>query len=75
MAPGNVDKALKGNKNIFDKIEKYSSRRDRSNKRLSNIEIPVVTGGYKTSKISKTSKTSKTSKISKTSKRNKTIKK
>ena len=72
MAPGNVDKALKGNKNIFDKIEKYSSRRDRSNKRLSNIEIPVVTGGYKTSKISKTSKTSK---ISKTSKRNKTIKK
>lgn len=72
MAPGNIDrrvlklrksmtyKGLKENKNIFDKIEKYSSRRGRSNKRLSNIEIPVVTGGYKTSKTSKTSKRNKT---------------
>jgi serine/threonine protein kinase len=64
-----VDKGLKGNKNIFDKIEKYSSRRGRSTKRLSNIEIPLVAGGYKTSKTSKTSNTSKRNKTMKTVKK------
>ena len=59
-----VDKGLRENKIMFDKIEKYSSRRGRgrSTKRLSNIEIPVVTGGYKTSKTSKRNKTIKNKK-------------
>ena len=60
MAPSSVDKVLKENKNIFDKIEKYSSRRGRSTKRLSNIAIPVVIGGYRTSQTFKTSKRNKT---------------
>ena len=60
MAPGNVDKMLNENKFIFNKIEKYSSRRGRSTKRLSNIVIPVVTGGYRTSQTFKTSKRNKT---------------
>jgi serine/threonine protein kinase len=66
-----VDKGLRENKITFDKIEKYSSRRGRgrSTKRLSNIEIPVVTGGYNNRKSIKNMKTMKTRKTMKTGKK------
>ena len=66
-----VDKGLRENKIMFDKIEKYSSRRGRgrSTKRLSNIEIPVVTGGYNNRKSIKNMKTMKTRKTMKTGKK------
>jgi len=60
-----VDKGLNENKIVFDKIEKYSSKRGRSTKRLSNIEIPVVMGGYNNKKSRKTMKTMKNMKTGK----------
>jgi hypothetical protein len=56
-----VDKGLNENKITIGKIEKYSSRRGRSTKRQSHIEIPVVMGGYNNNnkKSRKTMKTGK----------------
>ena len=64
-----ADKGLNENKIVFDKIEKYSSKRGRSTKRLSNIEIPVVMGGYNNKKSRKTMKNMKTMKTMKTGKK------
>ena len=42
-----VDKRLMENKMVYDKLEKYSNK---SRGRLPNIQVAVVTGGYKTRK-------------------------
>ena len=42
-----VDTRLMENKMVYDKLEKYSNK---SRGRLPNIQVAVVTGGYKTRK-------------------------
>jgi hypothetical protein len=51
-----VDKKLMENKIIYDKLEKYSNK---SRGRLPNVQVAVVTGGYKTKKNRKNRKNSK----------------
>ena len=51
-----VDEKLMENKIIYDKLEKYSNK---SRGRLPNVQVAVVTGGYKTRKNSKNRKNRK----------------
>jgi len=51
-----VDKKLMGNDIIYDKLENYSNK---SRGRLPNVQVAVVTGGYKTRKNRKNRKNSK----------------
>jgi len=51
-----VDKRLMENKIIYDKLEKYSNK---SRGRLPNVQVAVVTGGYKTRKNRKNMKNMK----------------
>ena len=48
-----VDKGLMGNKIVYDKLENYSNK---SRGRLPNVQVAVVTGGYKTRKNRKNRK-------------------
>jgi serine/threonine protein kinase len=51
-----VDKRLMKNKIVYDKLYKYSNK---SRGRLPNVQVAVVTGGYKTRKNRKNRKNSK----------------
>ena len=57
-----IDKRLMENKIIYNKLEKYSNK---SRGRLPNVQVAVVTGGYKTRKNKKNSKNRKNRKNSK----------